>query len=307
MESGLICLSRPVRRNGPILCIGHALNYYSHKIGRICRSSIAAECIAISNVIDQVLRMRALITEIYCGKFYLDSLNPEDPFPILTPFQEQLSEKQFLDRLPSIDVKEKVSVDVDSVSFYIHPSPNRQMIMMSALSELVLVNHCQTCQSSHSILISDLREQYDRQRTSIVPHLHALVVTDFSNCYSSISNVSARCADRTTRLQLSYIRDSQLRVALSFVCGPFNLADTGTKSNNNINLYLKFAASGFFELAFLTRKECRSLLDSRKNLDQNLPETCKAASPRDSLDKNRKTSPDDDPKLSVLRRGKRLI
>ena len=239
MESGLIRLHDLPKRNGPILCIGHALNYYSHKIGRICRSIIDAECVAISNVIDQLLRMRALITEIYSGKFHLDSLNPEGPFPILTPFQEQLSEKQSHEHLPSTKEKEEALSPGDSVSFLIHPSPNRQMVMMSGSNEMTLVSHCQTCQSSHSILINDLRDQYDRQRLSTVPYLHALVVTDCSNCYSPISNVSARCSDRTTRMQLSYIRDSQLRVAPPFACGPFKLSDTGTKSNNNINLFLK--------------------------------------------------------------------
>ena len=195
----------------------------------------------------------------------------------------------------------------ESVSFLIHPSPNRQMVMMSENNEMTLVSRCQTCQSSHIILINDLRDQYGRRRLSTVPYLHALVVTDCSNCYSSISNVSARCSDRTTRLQLSYICDSQLRVALSFVCGPFNLADTGTKSNNNISLFLKFASTGFFELAFLARKECRTLLESRKNQAQNIPTASKSTSSSISMDRLRKTSADDDPKILVMPERKRLI
>ena len=96
------------------------------------------------------------------------------------------------------------------------------------------------------------------------PLFHSLVLTDCSNALSAVNNISGRCEDKYTRVSLYYIRDAQRETALSFVCASFNLPDIGTNQPGKLSIYRRVAATGVFEVAFLTREECKMLLGKRK-------------------------------------------
>ena len=93
---------------------------------------------------------------------------------------------------------------------------------------------------------------------------HCLILTDCSNLLSSVSNIAARCIGRCAKLHMAYIRDALAMLSLSFACGPLDIADVGTKVNPNVGIYKKLATGGTFEIAFLTRKEIKEMLDRRK-------------------------------------------
>ena len=126
---------------------------------------------------------------------------------------------------------------------------------------------CAICNYTAVTSVGHIRKEYERHMPPGGKNmLHSLVVTDCSNCFSSIHNVSVRCQDKNARLAMYYIRDCQRDTAISYVCGPLNMADVGAKSSGNIVIYRSSDATGLFELAFLTRKEVRLLLEGRHRM-----------------------------------------
>ena len=75
--------------------------------------------------------------------------------------------------------------------------------------------------------------------------------------------MSIRCSEKTTKVQLCFLRDMQQLVTISFASGSFNIADVGTKERCNIELFKKLAKTGEFEIAFLSRVECREMMENR--------------------------------------------
>ena len=53
-------------------------------------------------------------------------------------------------------------------------------------------------------------------------------------------------------------------LSLSFVRGPLNIADVGTKLHSNIAIYKRLVTKGTFGIALLTRKEIKEMLEYRK-------------------------------------------
>ena len=87
VESGIVLLARSICRDGAVKCVGHVISFYSHKIGRVCRSSLEAECIALANVLDVSIWLKAVIFEVYTGKFRRGGILEEDTLPSFSPFQ----------------------------------------------------------------------------------------------------------------------------------------------------------------------------------------------------------------------------
>ena len=84
---------------------------------------------------------------------------------------------------------------------------------------------------------------------------HVLALTDCSNCFAAIDNVSIRCSEKTTKVQLCFLRDMRKLATISYVSGMFNLADVGAKERCrcNLELFKKLAEKGGgFEIAFLS-------------------------------------------------------
>ena len=86
VESGLFLLARPICRDGAAKCVGHVLSFYSHKIKRVCRSILAAECISLANVLDVSTWLKAVIFEVYTGKFRRERIMGDGPLPLFSPF-----------------------------------------------------------------------------------------------------------------------------------------------------------------------------------------------------------------------------
>ena len=252
IESGLVTMSRPIARNGPVKCVGHVIHFYSREIHRICRSSIASECISIANLIDFLLWYKGLITEVLNGVFEHQSISATDPLPLLSPFKEEDPEQP-------IDVSEMRQ-------FLIPPSNTRQALWIDRQTQHgYLSSFCKSCNLTSYIALEHIRNGIESSFvTADQSQMHCLLLTDCSNCFAAIHNINVHCSDRATKLQMCYIRDAQKWISISFICGPFNLADTGTKWPGNLALFKKMAETGKFEIAFLTRKECKQLLDSRE-------------------------------------------
>ena len=169
LESGFITLPRLIARNGTVKCIGHVLHFYPHRISRVVRSSKAAECAAISNVIDYTIWFRSLVVEVYTSRFALAYLNEFDPLPLITPFRNN-----------DEDVK---------VNYLLAPNPKRQTIIHCTKSkEMYLGSNCATLQEESTIPIAQIRQGVNNcYKVSREPNLHCLILTDCSNCCQQLT------------------------------------------------------------------------------------------------------------------------
>ena len=66
-------------------------------------------------------------------------------------------------------------------------------------------------------------------------------------------------------------------VNISFVCAPFNISDVGAKANSASGIYYRVAATNFYRVGFMSRKECRQVVDSLR------PEMTKESGTRENL------------------------
>ena len=262
LESGIVLIGKPIYRNGPITCLGHVIFFFSKKIQRVCRSSISAECVALANVIDFTLWLRCILVELIDGRFEHQIIPPRGPLPLISPFKDKNDN-------PCAWLYEKAEFDQANVSrkLWLKPSKNRNTLMQDTQSrKMSLASHCEQCGYTSVMDCLHLREGYDSCFSFASSELiHALVLTDCSNAISSINNINARCVDRCARLQMAYIRDAQSLLSVTFVCGPMNLGDVGTKLYSNLSIYRKLVEKGTFEIAFLSRRDIKDLLDYRKS------------------------------------------
>ena len=128
---------------------------------------------------------------------------------------------------------------------------------------------CESCKKCVTFTLQEIRRTYDRSfGEQQEDHPHVLTLTDCSNCFAAINNVSIRCTEKTTKVQLCFLRDMQKLVTISYLSGSFNIADVDTKERRNIELFRKLAGTGEFEIAFLSRKECREMIERRRS-EQN--------------------------------------
>ena len=113
--------------------------------------------------------------------------------------------------------------------------------------EILLSMSCSECQINETFPLEWVREGYQNLFVgNRIAGLYSLVLTDCSNCFTAINGVNARCLDKSTRIEMAYVRDSKRFAAISLVCAPFNLSDIGTKMLGNIAIYYRFVSSGFF-------------------------------------------------------------
>ena len=235
--------------------------FYSHEIGRTCRSSVAAECIALANLMGVVLWVKTALTEILTGEFTRGKIEAADVFPLPKHFQTAGSG---IDRPVGLEGEEELGSPV----FLLAPMPRRSTVIKNSETGCIYFQHtCDTCQVNRMIPMTLLQKHYGSiyQSTSEFD-IHCLVMTDCSNCFATINNVSIRCSEKVAKIQMSFIRDMLRLMTVSFTCGSFNLADLGAKQRGNWAIFKKLLETGYFELTFLTRKECRALLDSRREL-----------------------------------------
>ena len=87
VESQLVILGRPIRRDGDITLVGHALDFASRKISRTTRSTLAGEAVALANAVDSGIFLQSVLIEIFFGFVSYLHINNVDPYPLTTPFE----------------------------------------------------------------------------------------------------------------------------------------------------------------------------------------------------------------------------
>ena len=184
----------------------------------------------------------------------------DETLPLITPFKDGAEEKN---RPVGIS-------DTEGPIFLTTPRQKKQMIIKSSQDGNIFVtSSCESCQRCVTFNLQEIRRTYDRSfGEKQEDHPHVLTLTDCSNCFAAINNVSIRCTEKTTKVQLCFLRDMQKLVTISYVSGSFNIADVDTKERRNIELFRKLAGTGEFEIAFLSRKECREMIERRRS-EQN--------------------------------------
>ena len=157
IESGILTLGRPIYRNGPIACMGHIIHFYSREIQRIRRPSVAAESIAVSNLVDYALWMRASIIELLHGKFAHHGVSPGDGMSLISPF-EMSAEIE--------DPKEKVTLEAhghEKTKLWVAPSRHRQTVLqLKECESLRLMSFCESCNATNIVSLQSIREGYGR-------------------------------------------------------------------------------------------------------------------------------------------------
>ena len=88
IETAIFIFGKEVSRDGSIQCVGSPIDFYSRKIGRCVRSTIAAEAVSAANGIEVVLWHHSVIFEMISGETVDGRPNTEDTFPLCTPFAQ---------------------------------------------------------------------------------------------------------------------------------------------------------------------------------------------------------------------------
>ena len=129
------------------MCAGHVIFFYSKKIRRICRSSIAAERIALANVIDYTMWIRSLAVELYDGSFYHKLIQPMDGLSVISPFAH------------SPETRESNAAPHDILG---EPVGNKKYLINGESTRSVsLASYCSKCRESSSMECEDIREGYE--------------------------------------------------------------------------------------------------------------------------------------------------
>ena len=171
VEAGVICLERPVSRNGPILCVGHLLHSFPHKIRKNCKSSLSSECLASIAAIGYSLWYKTLLVEIMSGLFIIHRLTAEEQLPLLTPFERSLSEGEGRSEWER-DQKETTKI-------LAQPLPKRQVAIQGEEGGAKIVSSCEKCNVANIMTLSSIRQGYDMIGSrAMLPDLHTLVLTD---------------------------------------------------------------------------------------------------------------------------------
>ena len=119
--SRALSLLVPEKRDGTTQRKGHQIACFTRKIGRVSRSTLAAEAIALSDTIDLVLWYKCLFAEILVGIFSLTPVMPHHGFPLVTPFKTMQTEQLVL---WNKSIKPKETFSVDRISY----DPNDHVI-----------------------------------------------------------------------------------------------------------------------------------------------------------------------------------
>ena len=179
------------------------------------RPSVAAESIAVSNLVDYALWLRAVVIELYFGIFAHDCIGSEEGLPLISPFQE--ASQDFED-----------AIGKEAVAIWVSPTKDRRTVFQVTDDTFHLSSHCQSCNNTGVVSFKTLRVGYENCMVSAHNKMiHCLILTDCSNLFSSVSNIAARCIDRCAKLRMAYIRDALSMASLSFVRGPLNISDVG--------------------------------------------------------------------------------
>ena len=248
LESGLIIIGVPVSRNGPVECDGHPIWWVGRKLRRIARSSLACEAAALAMVADSVIWYRAVLVELWFGRFDYTPFSCTRQTPLVTPF------------LPPDPVDSSLKNNLFALTQHTTHASTGRIYHNATFVQLP----CFLCSSSPSILVEKLVSDYVQftSTTNEDCQVFILLLTDCSNAYQACQQMQYRCECRMTKIHLSFLRDLMNILNLSYVTGSYNIADTGTKLKNNAALFYRLSLSNRFTIAFLSRREYKRLHSS---------------------------------------------
>ena len=109
VESNIILLGVPIRRDGVVDCRGHLISWHCRRLNRVCRSTAQAEGLSLSNAGELTLYTQILLTELLCGEYQIDFLRQSSPLPLMAPFKVSPSPGNILAELKAQDSHESPS------------------------------------------------------------------------------------------------------------------------------------------------------------------------------------------------------
>ena len=247
IESFCVGWGLPLFRDGIIHCHLHLIYWNSRKLRRVARSSMSCEVAALCTALDCTLWIRSVYHEIFFGQFAHEVVSPEDSAPLISPFA--LAEKSEIIQfaLGSQRRKSLLGVPQDKETAWFLSIPTSEA--PSSMYWMSVEKMRKSYQSffTYSGLITGARA-------------HCLLLTDSPNAFAASHETNSRALERTTRLNLHYLRDHLSLISFSFVSAGFNLADTGTKQHSTSWLRFECCKTNRCRIGFLSRKDLKSLV-----------------------------------------------
>ena len=284
VESACVLFGVPFSRDGTALCRGHLLTWYTRRIHRVCRSTANSECVALNSAVDLTIYLQVVLAELLTGRYDVEFLTRTSILPMMNPFKPSPSHVQIQQEFQAAD-----------------PSSLRTRIVSTNLSvswgeksDFALHSLCNDCRISSSLSLPALTQSYNEcflgsslsrsDPAHGLPLIHAMALSDCANVISCLSRGNPRTQEKSSRLILNSLKDAMSSVNISFVCAPFNISDVGTKVNSTLGIYYRVAETNFYRIGFMSRKECRQVMDSLR------PEMTRENGTRENLHINSRSS-----------------
>ena len=229
LESFVLSLGKVRGRNGDITVRANILDFGSKRIYRVCKSSVGAECVAISNGADLGIWVRILTIELLTGVFLRELLDTKNSYSITSPFGLSPSENM---------VRVEMSAWGEGEEMFPGDVKSQERFQ----SELQLQEQT----------LMDRMQKFEQEHVDLVK---LLLLTDSANAYASLITGFPNTTERALRIVLAYTRNLLNIMAISFVDKDYNLADSGTKSHTVLHKLLDLALKfNFFKVGFMGRK-----------------------------------------------------
>ena len=249
IEAMVMVVGKINSRNGDMLACGSVLDFMAKKIYRVCKSSLAAECIGISNGADIGLRTRVLGVEILTGVFLREVVDSKNSYSVTSPFG-------FAPGLS--DVK----TEVQSL---LRTGEDNPVCPVSAPPL-----ECSAEEILQEKTIRDKLFAFDKEQLGV---LKLLMLTDSANAYSSLVSGFPHTVEKSMRVILSYTRNLLTVMCISFIDKDYNLADCGTKSPSVIQgLLTQVLQRNIFKLGFMGRSWIQEQRAAKRRAKKNQPQ-----------------------------------
>ena len=281
-EATIVVAGKEMTRDGSIVCKGSPIDFYSREIGRVVRSTIAAEACASANGIEVGLWHHAMLTEL-CTGVTVD-LRPKqgDTSPLRNPFvayrtpeaQQQLSatssatenECSWISCKFAPLCSEFLSSGSAAVVCAEHGTKiNGGVIYQCAPQEsLAQLNPGQEDGEPKLPSVDFLSEadciRPETRQWAPMTLIKVIALSDCANVFAAVSNLQPRSVDKLTNLSLRFIRDLSQQIHFSFLDAIYNIADTSTKISGNRRLYYLICESRRFVLSFSVESSLRMIV-----------------------------------------------
>ena len=271
VESHLIIVGKPLKRDGDISLIGHAIDFGCREIPRTTRSTISGDAVALANAIDSGIFAQSMLVEIFCGIVPSLHINDTDPYPLTTPFQPspdlvllrqrivEGSSSSFIGRAPSIEEWGRGG----------KAKSNMTIPLSSEQGDNILVSGCRKWHCKTIFFVGTLSRNFS-EIAAVKPengpfnYFRLVSLTDCANIYSAVLSLNPKSVCKLTKINLSFARGCVNSGALSFIDASTNLSDVGTKNSGSLEILNSFFRTGLFKISFVGRQGAK-LLQSGKD------------------------------------------